>query len=985
VNPVLKSAEKKFAAGARIEALDVLAQALLTKGSKAHTTKLVQLLQRWIAVAERQPSPLRAVSLYEALAAVQPNATNLRAWAQALRRLERLVEAAAVYEELVGMAARSGASAAQQRKDQAALAAIQRRLSDPQSEPPAALRPAHPAHWRAARQLTRAAMRHGTTPRLSLVRHHRSPVVALDFSPDGKSLVTGDRQGYVVAWEVPTGKARWGLSTSAGIPVDAVRVSPDGRSVAMNAGKRTYFRDLKTGALRWESEGGTYGLIFFRGGLLLDDIGDMGAVSMTRWKRRQTTDAKLFHHTLDWCRPAGTQDCPSRGSLLAMAAANGKRHFLATLGLEGVRGSAKPTIVVSDLCHKRSFPARLGPIALDGEGDWMAQLSEDKQGARVSLWDLRKKRPKPRHHVWQTVKTGAKLPLSRLALALGRKGRVLATRTSDGRITVLDLPSGKRRYQWHRRGYPLTMSPDSKTLAAGNDDGTVSLWRLDTGREIKWPTSGPAARLLGFFDKGKGIHVGDAKGNVIAWDLTTGKTRYVLKGTGSRVLRLAMSHYYFWTGAEDGTLRTYDQTQKLMHTWTGRNGAVTYLKFCGGGLLSTAGWDRRVTVWGTFGKRSYFKTRLKSYDFGYSRYPSPQVCNSGREAKYVYTMAPKSVDVWSTEKKKILYSLGTSGPARDMDVSTSDGRLAIVDNDGVSIRHEQSWLRLRLSDATVVKWLGFQGQRLLVGTRTGGVFLWQPWAKTKRIRLGVIAGGAAVRRIQELSYQKLVAVFEDDGAHILDLRSRRWLARVVVGDRAGWVVTTPGGGIQLGPGAGPRMQWVAGGQHLSNPLTARWAESSVYKQLPVSGAAAGALATLVAQKGAARLARHRQRLKRIRAAKAPVVLPGYGSTNLELKHPESVISSKTTQQFQRAVHRCFAKTRGAPRKIQVGVSVKVGYFGRFCSLDYAPKKLRNRRLRRCILRAAKTTVFHRSMAEKKEVTFWITRPDPSRVRPRRKR
>jgi WD40 repeat protein/energy-coupling factor transporter ATP-binding protein EcfA2 len=61
----------------------------------------------------------------------------------------------------------------------------------------------------------------------------RSPATTATFSPDGKTLFTGIRRGWVDAWAIPSGKHLWGTKMERGIR--SLAASPNGQLVAAGA------------------------------------------------------------------------------------------------------------------------------------------------------------------------------------------------------------------------------------------------------------------------------------------------------------------------------------------------------------------------------------------------------------------------------------------------------------------------------------------------------------------------------------------------------------------------------------------------------------------------------------------------------------------------------------------------------------------------------------------------------------------------------
>ena len=60
---------------------------------------------------------------------------------------------------------------------------------------------------------------------------HRGGAWSIDFSPDGKTLATGDAAGSVKLWDFATGQMRGQLRVGVGV-VMSLRFSPDGQTLA---------------------------------------------------------------------------------------------------------------------------------------------------------------------------------------------------------------------------------------------------------------------------------------------------------------------------------------------------------------------------------------------------------------------------------------------------------------------------------------------------------------------------------------------------------------------------------------------------------------------------------------------------------------------------------------------------------------------------------------------------------------------------------
>ena len=120
----------------------------------------------------------------------------------------------------------------------------------------------------------------------------------------------------------------------------------------------------------------------------------------------------------------------------------------------------------------------------------------------------------------------------------------------------------------------VAISPDGKQLLSGSFDGTMRLWDLQTGKEIKvFKGTGHFVESVAFTSDGKRAVCSygptkvlearfdeDPRCSVRLWDLNTGKELKVFKGHAGPVLSLALSQNgrFLVSGSADNTMRLWE-------------------------------------------------------------------------------------------------------------------------------------------------------------------------------------------------------------------------------------------------------------------------------------------------------------------------------------------------------------------------------------------------------------------------------------------
>ena len=149
----------------------------------------------------------------------------------------------------------------------------------------------------------------------------------------------------------------------------------------------------------------------------------------------------------------------------------------------------------------------------------------------------------------------------------------------------------------------LCLSPDGVILAAGNVDGTVSLWEAATGKNCFTLSAGTEMILAVVFSSdGAKLACASTDSRIRVWDLATHRLMATLEGHRGAVTALAFSPSgrFLASGGEDQTVRLWDtenpRESAVLHR---HNDIVMAVTFSPDGELvaSTAMCGRGVQIW----------------------------------------------------------------------------------------------------------------------------------------------------------------------------------------------------------------------------------------------------------------------------------------------------------------------------------------------------------------------------------------------------
>jgi RNA polymerase sigma factor (sigma-70 family) len=372
-------------------------------------------------------------------------------------------------------------------------------------------------------------------------------VVALGFTPDGKTLVSlGDLgDGTIRVWDVATRRERRRLQGPYG-DGRLLALSPDGKTLAVTGSNHTVrLWDLTTGK---ELDGD------------LGSQGSVGAVAITPDSRQvavggsdgvvrlwdRATGKELRSFRAHQQQVASLAFSPDGSRLLSSGAFDAARLWDVQTGKEirSFPGSVGNTHGVTNGCYSP-----------DG-----SRVALATHGQAVQLADV------ATGNVERVVARGE---IDRLALS--PDGRLLAGGAHDSRVRVWDLATGKETWSAGTEAptNAVAFSPDGRLVVAGTAAGKLFVWNATTGREVRLPQNMPGRdRAVAISPDARLLAVAGDLNVVLLYELATGQLVRTLTGHDGFVWSLAFAPdgRSLVSGSWDTTALVWDLTGRELAT-----------------------------------------------------------------------------------------------------------------------------------------------------------------------------------------------------------------------------------------------------------------------------------------------------------------------------------------------------------------------------------------------------------------------------------
>lgn len=539
---------------------------------------------------------------------------------------------------------------------------------------------------------------------------HTADVLAIAWSPDGRRLATGDRDGRVRIVAVP------GAADAGGEQVELlghaaavwrIAWSPDGATVATASADATVrIWDATTGReLRSISahDNRMYGVAFSRDGRVVATSGADHTARLwdvTTWDEIRTLsghDGTVFSVELS---PDGrtavtaSQDRTVRvwntedGVLLRTLEGHGDWVYHAAIAPDGRRlataskdGTARLWSIASGRCTATfAHPLRVNAVAFTADGRHVVTASHDAVLRVFNAAGGREKRRLRGHDatIWSVAcaAEGGRI-------ATGSGDHTVRFWEADGALDPVVRTAAAVR--------AITWSPDGPVVAVGDADSSVSVYDAGT-LTTRSPIDLEAQTIsdLAMFPAGDRVAAACVSGTVCILDLASGHVARSIRCHEKMIHSVAASPTgtLLATASEDGTVAirdvaSWDLATSDLATWDvpthvlrhGRR--ATCVRFAPDGrTLYTTGEGRHASAWDVV-------TGRRLHDFVGHEAAVKWIAVSADGTRLATASADGTVGIWRASDGRLLHRLPASGADVSRVAFAPDGsRVAAVSADG---------------------------------------------------------------------------------------------------------------------------------------------------------------------------------------------------------------------------------------------------------------------------------------------------------------
>ncbi|MCA2916714.1 MAG: hypothetical protein IM445_22495, partial [Microcystis sp. M015S1] len=290
---------------------------------------------------------------------------------------------------------------------------------------------------------------------------HDNSVTSVNFSPDGKTLVSGSDDNTIKLWNVETGQE---IRTLYGHDsyVSSVNFSPDGKTLVSGSYDKTIkLWDVETGQeirTLYGHDNFVYSVNFSPDGKTL--VSGSNDKTIKLWNVETGQEIRTF-----------------KGHDSYVYSVN-----FSPDGKTLVSGSNDKTIKLWNVETGQEIRTLYGhdsyvwSVNFSPDGKTLVSGSNDKT---IKLWNV---------ETGQEIRTLKGHDSSVYSVNFSPDGKTLVSGSYDKTIKLWDVETGQEirtLYGHDSYVWSVNFSPDGKTLVSGSDDKTIKLWNVETGQEIR--------------------------------------------------------------------------------------------------------------------------------------------------------------------------------------------------------------------------------------------------------------------------------------------------------------------------------------------------------------------------------------------------------------------------------------------------------------------------------------------------------------------
>ncbi len=448
-----------------------------------------------------------------------------------------------------------------------------------------------------------------TGEEIKTLKGHLNEVSALSFSPDGKTIVAGNLDGAVIMWDVATGRELKTLKTHSS-KVESLSFSPNSKTIAEAATDTLILWDVPTGrkiqTFKTKKFGGLNPNFQFSP--------DSKTIAFTSgyphitkvWDITASTELKTFSGS----NPTFSPD----GKIIAIID-NSKVEYNLNSNSKPFASIGGGLVRLWDVSKGRELQTLQGHLAgindlsFSPDSKIIASASSDNM---VRLWDIATGKTLKilKGHLEEVINVSFS-PDSKILVSSSANSITGFYGVADGSLKLWDISTG-REIKTFIKGKTLSwvnhihFSPDSKVLAVTYADGTAKVWDVSTGIRLNIPREPDFREDVNnilFSLNSQMVASASADGTVTLKDSINGRDIKILKGHSNRVndINLNSDATIIATASSDGTVKLWDVfSGKELKTLESHSGEMTSVSFSPDGkTVATANTDNKVKLWNT--------------------------------------------------------------------------------------------------------------------------------------------------------------------------------------------------------------------------------------------------------------------------------------------------------------------------------------------------------------------------------------------------